>query len=163
MWRSEKLQPNVSLVLRKQLQHQSVMTKRKYLDFSNFLEWLQQFVSRRGQRTVAAAHACSRAQPACNSKGILRVWCHPWRVTTSSVPVDNQKLCLAESSKWTELRSFKAYLSAGLSLFYFKLLVSPWCFGVSFCAWWIMRSKCFHQEGFEGYRELRLVSCSMDS
>lgn len=96
------------------------MTKRKSPDFSDFLEWLQQFVRRRGQRTVGAARACE-------SGGTWRVWRDPRRATASSA-IGNFARQKAVN-EWSRALS-NLLFTVGHGSFYFKLLITSRCFGL---------------------------------
>lgn len=122
------------------------MTKRKSPDFSDFLERLQQFVRRRGQRTVGAARACE-------SGGTRRVWRDPQRATTSSA-IGNFARQKAVN-EWSQALS-NLLFTVGHGSFYFKLLITSWCFGLLFfflCI--IMRSEWFQQ------KDLRVLESSV--
>lgn len=127
------------------------MTKRKSPDFSDFLERLQQFVRRRGQKTVGAARACE-------SGGTWRVWRDPQRATASSA-IGNFAWQKAVN-EWSQALS-NLLFTVGHGSFYFKLLITSWCFGLPFFFFPVhhYEKRMVSAEGFESSAELSFVSC----
>lgn len=105
---------------------------------------------RRGQRTVGAARACE-------SGGTRRVWRDPQRATTSSA-IGNFARQKAVN-EWSQALS-NLLFTVGHGSFYFKLLITSWCFGLLFFfPVHHYEKRMVSAEGFESSGELSLVSC----